>query len=65
MLHSGLSLEDAASSVIHGTLSEMGGDGGVIGLDRHGNVTMTFNTDGMYRGYVDAAGNTHVAMFGK
>jgi len=65
MLHAGLSLEDAASSVIHGTLSEMGGDGGVIGLDRHGNVTMTFNTDGMYRGYVDAAGNTHVAMFGK
>jgi len=65
MQHAGLSLEDAASSAIHGTLSEMGGDGGVIGLDRDGNVTMTFNTDGMYRGYVDAAGNTHVAMFGK
>lgn len=64
MQYAGLSLPESAASVIHGTLSGMGGDGGVIGLDREGNVTMTFNTAGMFRGYVDDAGNVHVALFG-
>ncbi len=63
MNYAGLSLQEAAASVIHGTLTSMGGDGGVIGLDRDGNVTMTFNTAGMFRGYADDEGNLHVAMF--
>jgi len=65
MQYAGLSLREAASSVVHGTLTELGGDGGVIGLDANGNVTMTFNTEGMFRGYVDGAGNTYVAMFNR
>lgn len=64
MQYAGLSLPESAASVIHGTLTEMGGDGGIIGLDREGNVAMTFNTDGMFRGYVDETGTVHVAMFG-
>ncbi len=64
MQYAGLSLSESAASVIHGTLTEMGGDGGVIGLDRQGNVAMPFNTDGMFRGYIDEAGNVQVAMFG-
>lgn len=64
MQYAGLSLPESAASVIHGTLTQMGGDGGVIGLDREGNVTMTFNTAGMFRGYIDETGNVHVAMYG-
>ena len=46
----GLDIEEAAESVIHGKLKEMGGSGGVICLDRQGNYAMEFNTEGMYRG---------------
>lgn len=63
MHYAGLSVQEAAASVIHGTLTSMEGDGGVIGLDRDGNVAMTFNTSGMFRGYVDEDGTTYVAMF--
>ena len=51
MEYGGLSLEDAADTVIMKKLPALGGDGGVIGLDRKGNVVMKFNTSGMYRGY--------------
>jgi L-asparaginase / beta-aspartyl-peptidase len=37
---------------IQGVLKPIGGEGGVIELDAHGNVMMSFNTTGMGRGYV-------------
>lgn len=63
MQYAGLSLAEAAAAVIHGTLTEMGGDGGIIGLDAEGNVVASFNTAGMFRGYIDKAGNATVEMF--
>lgn len=65
MRYAGLSLREAASAVIHGKLPEMGGTGGVIGLDRDGNVAMVFNRAGMFRGTVDHEGNIVVKMFGE
>jgi L-asparaginase / beta-aspartyl-peptidase len=56
MEYGGLSLQEAADSVIMKKLPSLGGDGGIIGLDRSGNISMTFNTDGMYRGYIRAKG---------
>ena len=47
----GLSLEAAASEVIQKRIVEIGGDGGLIAVDAKGNVTMPFNTEGMYRGF--------------
>ena len=52
MEYAGLSLEQAADSVVMKKLPRLGGDGGVIGLDRSGNLTMTFCSAGMYRGYI-------------
>jgi beta-aspartyl-peptidase (threonine type) len=52
MEYAGLTLNDAADSVIMKKLPALGGDGGMIGLDRQGNISMTFNTTGMYRGYI-------------
>ena len=40
-----------------------GGDGGVIGLDKNGKVTMEFNTSGMYRAYVDNDGNITIKIY--
>ncbi len=42
----------AADYVINDKLKKAGGTGGIIGLDKYGNVAMPFNTEGMYRGYV-------------
>jgi len=41
----------------------LGGDGGVIAIDRQGNISMPFNTPGMYRGWVKEGGTIHTAIF--
>lgn len=46
-----LTVVDAADSVVMKKLPRLGGDGGIIALDRSGNFAMTFCTEGMYRGY--------------
>jgi len=51
MQYRGFSLEQAAGHVIHQKLTESGGSGGLIGIDRSGNIAMYFNTPGMYRGF--------------
>lgn len=50
----------AADEVIQGVLKRAGGDGGVVGLDRRGNVIMSFNTTGMGRGYVEQDGRVTI-----
>lgn len=57
------SVNDAADIVIHKKLTKMGGTGGVIALDSNGNIAMTFNTEGMYRGYVYEDGNPKVLIY--
>lgn len=63
MRYAGLSVVEAANAVIHGKLTDAGGTGGVIALDRSGRLSMPFNTPGMYRGYVEENGTVHVAIF--
>lgn len=45
------SFQEAADHVINEYLVEKGGSGGIIGVDKFGNVAMPFNTPGMFRGY--------------
>lgn len=63
MRYKDLSLQAAAHQVIHKQLENLGGYGGVIGVDLFGNVTAVFNTTGMYRAYCDAKGNQKIEMF--
>ncbi|MEM1119085.1 MAG: isoaspartyl peptidase/L-asparaginase [Bacteroidota bacterium] len=44
-------LSTAAGHVVKKTLVDAGGTGGIISVDKYGNVAMPFNTSGMYRGY--------------
>ena len=63
MEYGGTSFQHAADHVINTKLKENGGTGGVIGLDKWGNVAMPFNTAGMYRGYVKADGKREVLIY--
>lgn len=58
-----LSLTDASEKVINEKLTEAGATGGVIAVDYNGNVSMPFNTSGMYRGYVKSTGEKEIAIF--
>ena len=59
----GLSVRDAAREVVHKTLKNAGGEGGVIAIDRKGNFAMEFNSEGMYRGWIGQDGVPHVAIY--
>ena len=52
MAYGGASLESAASASIHGNLTSIGGEGGVIAIDKNGSLVLTFSSRGMYRGWV-------------
>jgi len=53
----------AADEVVMGVVPKLGGDGGVIALDADGNFATPFNTEGMYRGWVDRDGKMHITIF--
>lgn len=57
------SLNEAATDMIMKKLPSLGGDGGLIGVDKNGNITMPFCTEGMYRGYVKSTGETAVKIY--
>ncbi|MGJ1247538.1 MULTISPECIES: isoaspartyl peptidase/L-asparaginase family protein [unclassified Sphingobacterium] len=57
-----MSVEQAVKQVID-EIGKMGGDGGIISLDKLGNVAMEFNTSGMYRGTVDEHGKISVHIY--
>ena len=58
-----LSLQEASKEVIHHRLKSMGGDGGLIAVDVHGNIAMPFNTEGMYRAAKNNSGHQEVSIY--
>lgn len=62
MEYAGKSLSEASKNVIQ-KLEDLGGNGGVIALDRNGNISMKFNTAGMYRASIDSQENLEVKMY--
>jgi beta-aspartyl-peptidase (threonine type) len=59
----GIPLQQAADEVVMKELVEMGGEGGIIALDRQGNIAMPFNSEGMYRGSIDKAGTMVIQIY--
>jgi beta-aspartyl-peptidase (threonine type) len=64
MLLSGAMLREAANKVIHDVLAPMEGEGGLIAIDRNGQICMPFNSAGMYRGSWSAKGNSFTEIYG-
>lgn len=65
MQYKSLSLQQAADEVVKNKLVELGGSGGVVGLDKNGNVVMSFNSNGMFRGYIKKPGEANVFIYGE
>ena len=63
MEYKGMSLEDACNEVIHHRLQSIGGDGGLIAADANGNITLAFNTEGMYRAAKNNTGYEEVSIY--
>ena len=63
MDYKGLSLKAASEEVIHRKLTQMGGTGGIIAVDKNGHIEMVFNTAGMYRAYRHSNGKRQVAIY--
>lgn len=61
--YAGLALEAAAEASLK-KVAELGGDGGLIAIDRNGCVAMPFNTPGMYRGFRLSTGQSTVELYG-
>ena len=63
MKYKSYTIEKAGQEVIK-KIEKLGGKGGLVGLDRHGNVMMSFSTEGMYRGYRKKGGETVILIYG-
>ncbi|RLJ65400.1 beta-aspartyl-peptidase (threonine type) [Lacinutrix venerupis] len=65
MEYKGLSLKAAAKEVIQKKVPNLGGNGGIIAVDKNGNMVMDFNTAGMYRASMDDKGELIVKIYSK
>jgi beta-aspartyl-peptidase (threonine type) len=63
MEYKGLSLKEASELVVNDKLVKAGGSGGVICVDKAGNVSMPFNSQGMFRAYATADGKEGVFIY--
>jgi L-asparaginase / beta-aspartyl-peptidase len=61
--YKGISIDSAANLVIRGKLVKAGGTGGVICVDKNGQISMPFNCEGMYRGYSISDGRKGIFIF--
>lgn len=62
MEYQNISLDEASNKIIN-KLTKIGGTGGLIGLDKNGNIVMKMNTEGMYRAYLNSKGETEVLIY--
>ena len=63
MEYGNLSLEDAMNEVVMVKLKNIGGEGGMIGVDASGKISMYFNSEGMYRAMKDSEGREEIGIF--
>jgi len=63
MEYRALPVQSAADLVIKTKLQNLGGDGGVIAMDKFGNMAVSFNSEGMYRAYIDGSGKPVVEIY--
>lgn len=63
MSYGNLSLKEACNAVIHKKLPSVGGEGGLIAIDKNCNIEMVFNSDGMYRACIKEGKNIEVKIY--
>ncbi|WGD35934.1 isoaspartyl peptidase/L-asparaginase [Olleya sp. YS] len=63
MEYKGLSLQEAANEVIQKKVPNLGGNGGIIAVDKNGDMVMDFNTAGMYRASMNDKGELYIGIY--
>lgn len=63
MEYRAMPVQQAVDLVIKTKLQNAGGDGGVIAIDKFGNIGISFNSEGMYRAYIDSEGRPVVEIY--
>ena len=63
MEYKGLSLKEACDIVVHDKLVKIGGEGGLVAVDKAGNIEMPFNSEGMYRACKSGSGEPLVLIY--
>jgi beta-aspartyl-peptidase (threonine type) len=63
MEYKGMSLAKAAKEVIQKKNPALGGSGGIIAIDHSGNISMEFNTAGMYRAKMNKNGDLEIGIY--
>ncbi len=63
MEYRALPIQQAADTVIKQKLQNAGGDGGIIAIDKFGNMAISFNSEGMYRAYINKEGKPVVEIY--
>ncbi|MBS1644916.1 MAG: isoaspartyl peptidase/L-asparaginase [Bacteroidetes bacterium] len=63
MSYKGLSLQEASDLVVLEKLVKIGGEGGLVAVDAQGNISMPFNSDGMYRACKSSGREAQVLIY--
>lgn len=63
MEYRAMTVQQTVDLVIKTKLQRLGGDGGVIAIDKFGNIGISFNSEGMYRAYINAEGKPVVEIY--
>ena len=63
MEYKGMTLQEAAEEVIQKKVPALGGDGGIVAIDKDGNVAMEFNTPGMFRASMNSEGELVIGIY--
>lgn len=63
MAYKGLSLIDACNVLVHDKLIKINGEGGLVAVDKNGNVALPFNSEGMYRAYAHSDGRVEINIY--
>lgn len=63
--YKGISIQEATNIVIHERLKAIAGEGGLIAIDRQGNIGMAYNSPNMHRGCIMPDGTMFTAVFGE
>jgi len=61
--YKGLSLKDACDEVVMNKLVKIGGEGGLIAIDSHGNIELPFNSEGMYRAKKSSNSELYIGIY--
>ena len=61
--YKGLSLKQACDIVVYDKLVKIGGEGGLIAIDKMGNIEMPFNSEGMYRACRSSDGLNKIKIY--